>query len=97
MRRVLALLLLLCTLFLLCACPGGGPVEPPVGGDVCDICGKDPCECPTGEVCPDCGKNPCECPEKPAGNGVTVTPDEADYSIVFGAGATIDGTGDSLA
>ena len=68
MKRLLAVLLLACTLFTLCACPGGGPTEPPVtppgGGDgeKCPTCGKDPCECPTGNACPVCGQDPCVCP-----------------------------------
>ena len=99
MKRVLALLLLICTVFILCACPGGGPVEPPVGGDdPCDVCGKNPCECPTGNPCPDCGKDPCECPDGPdAGNGVTVPIGSADLSILFDAAAAVGGVGDSLA
>ncbi|MBQ8174030.1 MAG: hypothetical protein IJ009_01365 [Clostridia bacterium] len=64
MKRLIAILMLACTLFMLCACPGDGPVEPPVGGDVCDVCGKNPCECPddTDPKCPTCGQNPCVCP-----------------------------------
>ena len=80
MKRITASFLLLCTVFLLCACPGGGPVTPPVG-----------------EVCPDCGKEPCECPEpKPPVGGVTVSPEDADYTLVFGAGAAIDEAGDTI-
>ena len=89
MKRTMALLLLLCTVFLLCACPGGGPTEPPVGGDVCPDCGKDPCECPEKpgpgpEVtpCEVCGKYPCEC--------------EIDLNEEFGEGSAIAGAGDSL-
>ena len=84
MKRILALLLMICTVFLLCACPGGGPVEPPVGGDPCDVCGKDPCECPEES-------NP------PPTGGVTLSPNEADLSLSFGAGKEIAETGDGLA
>ena len=80
MKRITASFLLLCTVFLLCACPGGGPVTPPVG-----------------EVCPDCGKEPCECPDpKPPVGGVTLSPEDADYTLVFGAGAAIDEAGDTI-
>lgn len=116
MKRILASILLLGTLFLLCACPGGNPVEPPAGNP-CPDCGNDPCTCPADEVCPDCGKNPCECPtgtpcpdcgndpctcpsdggneEIPADN-TTVKPEDADTSLVFGDGASMEGTGSNL-
>lgn len=57
MKRLLAALLLGCTLFTLCACPGGTPS----GDGKCPTCGKDPCEC-NPEGCPVCGQNPCVCP-----------------------------------
>ena len=99
MKRIFSLLLLLCTVFLLCACPSGGPTEPPTNN--CPTCGKDPCECPetnepcsvcgqvvcvcpTGTPCPDCGKDPCECPPPPA-------------LVIYGDGKDIAGAGDSLA
>ena len=82
MKKILSILLILCTLFILCACPGGGPEDPPVGNE-CPDCGKNPCECPDN-TCPDCGKNPCECPPP-------------DTTVVFGEGKEIEGTGDSLA
>ena len=31
-------------------------------GNVCDVCGNDPCTCPTGNVCDVCGNDPCTCP-----------------------------------
>ena len=86
MKRMMALLLLACTVFILCACPGGGPVDPPVGGDVCDVCGKNPCEC---EQDPGGG-------DPPVGPG-TVDPGEVDLNTVFGDGNKMDGAGDSLA
>ena len=98
-KRILSLILLMTTGLALCACPGGAPVEPPVGN--CPSCGKNPCECPTGNPCPDCGNDPCTCkpadPSQPIGKDVTVTPDKADLSIVFGDGAAVTGAGDSLA
>ena len=98
-KRILSLILLMTTGLALCACPGGAPVEPPVGN--CPNCGKNPCECPTGKPCPDCGNDPCTCkpadPSQPIGKDVTVTPDKADFSIVFGDGAAVTGAGDSLA
>ena len=64
MKRSLAILLLLCTLFALCACPGGGPVTPPDGpggnDGKCPTCGKDPCECPEDGVCKNCGGVGCD-------------------------------------
>lgn len=83
MKRTLALLLLMCTVFLLCACPGDGPVVPPAPGNECTNCGGAGCEV-------------CQPGTKPPVNGITVSPDDADYSIVFGAGAAIDGTGDKI-
>ena len=92
-KRILSLILLMTTGLALCACPGGAPVEPPVGN--CPSCGKNPCECPTGNPCPDCGNDPCTCkpadPSQPIGKDVTVTPDKADLSIVFGDGAAVTG------
>ena len=85
MKRFLSALMLLCMTFLLCACPGGSPVEPPVSTP-CTVCGNDPCTCekPGGDPCPTCGKDPCECPP-PA------------LDITFGEGDAMAGTGDSLA
>ena len=64
MKRLLAILMLLCMIFSLCACPGGDPT-PPVGGgdDPCSVCGNDPCTCekPSPSVCLDCGYDPCVC------------------------------------
>ena len=84
-KRILALLMLLTTVFLLCACPGGSPVEPPVSNPCAD-CGKDPCECekepPAPSNCPICGQYPCQC--------------DIDASIVYGDGAALAGTGDAL-
>lgn len=96
MKRLIAILLLLCTVLLLCACPGGSPVEPPVGGPCAD-CGNDPCTCPTSGPCAVCGQQVCICnPAGPSAGGVTVPMDKADFSISFGAGAALDGTGDSI-
>ena len=84
MKRILALLMLLATVFLLCACPGGSPVEPPVTNP-CPDCGKSPCECekdPPQENCPVCGMYPCQC--------------DIDENIVYGDGAAMAGTGDTL-
>ena len=83
MKRIAAILLVLCTVLLLCACPGGGPVEPPVDENPCPDCGKDPCECPESK------------PPAPV-DGVTLSPEDADYTLVFGAGAVIDGAGDKI-
>lgn len=84
MKRFLSVLMLLCMTFLLCACPGGSPVEPPVSTP-CTVCGNDPCTCekPGGNPCPTCGKDPCECPP-PVVN------------ITFGEGEALAGTGDGL-
>ncbi len=79
MKRIAAILLLLCMVFLLCACPGGGPVTPPSD---CTYCGGEGCD---------------KCNPKPPAEGITVSPEDADYSIVFGAGAALDETGDSIA
>ena len=84
MKRILALLMLRATVFLLCACPGGSPVEPPVTNP-CPDCGKSPCECekdPPQENCPVCGMYPCQC--------------DIDENIVYGDGAAMAGTGDTL-
>ena len=43
--------------------------------EVCDVCGKETCECPSEEVCEVCGKNPCECV------------DDTKYTIKFSAKA----------
>ncbi len=96
MKRIAAILLLLCMVFLLCACPDGDPTPTPGGDEKCPTCGKDPCECPGG-TCPDCGKNPCECTKPSTGNDATVLPDDTDHSVIFGAGAALDETGDSIA
>lgn len=81
MKRISTFFLILCTIFLLCACPGGNPVEPPAT-DSCPVCGKEPCECPTDETCPVCGQYPCQC--------------NIDPQIVYGEGAAIAGAGDSI-
>lgn len=68
MKRLLAVMLLACTLFTLCACPGGDPTVPPTPGpggndNKCPTCGNDPCTCPPeGNKCPTCGQDPCVCP-----------------------------------
>lgn len=41
------------------------PAPTPTPSEKCEVCGNEPCTCPTEEVCPDCGKNPCECPQGP--------------------------------
>ena len=99
MKRFLSVLMLLCMVFLLCACPGGSPVTPPAGED-CPTCGKNPCECPEDTPCPDCGKNPCECPDANVCPDCGKNPCECapiDPSITFGEGIVISGAGDKLA
>ena len=43
------------------------PAPTPTPSEKCEVCGNEPCTCPTEEVCPDCGKNPCECTPTPVG------------------------------
>lgn len=56
MKKNLIFLSVLCYIVLvLTGCPSHYPTPLPL----CDVCGKDPCECE--DVCDICGKNPCEC------------------------------------
>lgn len=79
--------------FLFAACDKPEP-DPTPGPDdntqteVCDKCGKNPCECTDAEVCPDCGKNPCECdkPEATWCDYYFKVEASCDDSVIYGIG-----------
>ena len=79
--RLLSLLLLGALTFLLCACPGGGPIEPPApctheyADGKCTLCGADDPNAGTGGV----------------------TPPPGGEDMIFGEGNEIEGAGDTLA
>ena len=79
--RMLSVLLLGALTFLLCACPGGGPIEPPApcthnyADGKCTLCGAD----------------------DPNASEGGVTPPPGGEDMIFGEGNKIEGAGDALA
>ena len=70
-KLILALLLIAAMALTMVACPGGedtpgdGPNSP---DNTCDVCGKDPCVCPSDNPCDVCGQDPCVCPPADGGD-----------------------------
>lgn len=91
-KFIWALMVAAATTFSFVACDNKEP-EPtptPTPSEKCEICGNNPCTCPTEEVCPDCGKNPCECTPTPAGPEWCTSLFEVNYTVDETAGYGFD-------